>query len=313
MNKIPDRSISFPGKTFLIGEYAVLEEAPAILVNTKPRFTFSFRDKQRDKTFSGPDTKRDHLSVKKNTAQVCHPSSPAGQWLMLHPKVMSFYDIHSKDPYCGKGGFGFSSAQFGFVYLLSQMIEGYTPSKENLLPMWKKYRSLKFDGLTPSGADLVSQWVGGVCLFSPDPFSVRSVHWPFKELDFFLIHTGGKLDTWKHLSTMSKRRFSRLSGLAEKAVIYMDHSDKEGFISTVDEYALCLEKEGLVGEKTLRFLKRMRRIKCVITAKGCGAMGSEVVVLFFDSKNKETVRSLLSKGDVVAHSGDLTYGVSICS
>ena len=33
--------ISFPGKTFLIGEYAVMKGGSALLVNTSPRFKFS--------------------------------------------------------------------------------------------------------------------------------------------------------------------------------------------------------------------------------------------------------------------------------
>ncbi|MDE0118769.1 MAG: hypothetical protein OXM55_02025 [Bdellovibrionales bacterium] len=308
---IPDGYISFPGKTFLIGEYAVLEGAPAILVNTKPRFVFSFQLKKKDEVFSGSDMEHSPSSVKENTTHIYHPRSPAGQWLKLHPEIRQFYDINSQDPYCGKGGFGFSSAQFSFVYLLSQMREGKMPSKDNVLSIWNMYRSLKFDGLTPSGADLVSQWVGDVCLFSSDPFSVCSVAWPFTELDFFLIHTGRKLDTWEHLNDLSKRSFSRLSNLAEKAMVNINNCDKEGFISTVDEYALCLEKEGLVHKKTLLFLKKIKKLKNIITAKGCGAMGAEVVALFFDSKNKETIRSFLSKEDVIAHSGDLTCGMLV--
>ena len=310
MRIIPDGKISFPGKTFLIGEYAVLQGAPAILVNTKPRFTFSFQLKKRNKNCSISDIASDS-SVKKSTVQMYHPRSPAGQWLMLHPKVMPFYDIFSQDPYRGKGGFGFSSAQFGFVYLLSQIRGGQNLSKDHLLSVWKSYRSLNFDGLVPSGADLVSQWVGNVCLFSFDPFNVRSVSWPFPDLDFFLIHTGEKLNTWEHLKVLSKRGFSKLSSLAEKAIVNMDSCDKEGFISTVDEYALFLEKENLVHEKTLWFLKKIRKLRYVMTAKGCGAMGAEVVVLFFDSKNKEKVFSFLSEEDVVAHSGDLTCGMRV--
>ena len=304
------RYISFPGKTFLVGEYAVLEGAPAILLNTKPRFWFSFQEIGSE-AFSGPDKKPQQGHIKEFTEQVFHPRSPAGQWLKLHPEIKQSYHVRSWDPHFGKGGFGFSSAQFNFVYLLSQLGNAELSSENNLSHIWQAYRSLKFDGRIPSGADLISQWVGGVCLFSSDPFRTRSITWPFIDLDFFLVRTGVELNTWEHLSTLSKRRFSQLSCLVEKAIACMDHFDKEGFISVVDEYTVCLEEQGLVHEKTLLFLKKMKELRPVITAKGCGAMGAEVVAVFFDPKDKETVRAFLSKEDVVAHSGDLTCGMIV--
>jgi mevalonate kinase len=287
------KRISFPGKTFLIGEYAVLEGASAILLNTKPRFHFFITEQKGRSCF--------------------HPESPAGQWLSRHPEILESFSIEYQDPYEGKGGFGFSGAQFNLVYLLKEILEGKTFEESDLSKMWKAYRSLNFKNQKPSGADIVSQWLGGVCMFSFDPFKAHSIHWPFPDLDFFLIRTKVKLNTWEHLDQIKEKNFSVLSSIVKKAVIYMDKSDKKGFISTLDEYTGELEKRGLVHQATRSFLDKVKKIKSVITAKGCGAMGAEVVAVFFNSMDKEEVRTYLKEENIIADFNNLTLGIKVTS
>ena len=357
MNNPDTKYASFPGKTFLIGEYAVLEGAPGILINTHPRFLFAITKRRGnaplDALFSSQfdleNKERNFQKIKPkpkpkpNTTASFHPGSPAGQWLKLHPQIEQSYDIKFYDPYFGKGGFGFSSAQFNLVYLLHKLLtffyrEDQKKKRENshfslhtsfspgskkeeekilfpqievdLLQMWKSYRNLSFTGQTPSGADVISQWVGNICLFESHSFKVRSVRWPFTDLDFFLIRTGIRLDTWEHLNIISGKKNYNFFDLTKQAIVCMDKKDKKGFVSIVNDYAVCLEKQGLVHEKTLMLLSRIKKIKSIIAAKGCGAMGAEVVVVFFDSKNKKTLKSRLSKENIVAHSDDLTGGIS---
>lgn len=298
--------ISFPGKTFLIGEYAVLEGAPAILINTQPRFCFSVSAQ---------------VEPAEGTAEWFHPQSPAGQWLKIHPQIAWNYHIECQDPYFGKGGFGFSSAQFNLVYLLSSFLKISEPSflkkeflkkeKKDLLKLWSAYRRLSFKGQKPSGADVVSQWVGEVCLFSSDPFYARSIKWPFSDLDFFLIRMNTTLNTYEHLNTLSGKSFSDLSILAEKARACISDKDREAFISILNEYSSVLKERGLVHKDTLLFLDRIKSLKEVIFAKGCGAMGEEVVAVFFDPNNAETLKALLKNENIVACSKDLTEGIKI--
>ena len=295
MDKSNIKYISFPSKTFLIGEYAVLEKGPAVLVNTHPRFCFSVKKGKNKNDF--------------------HPHSPAGQWLKLHPKIQC--SIESFDPHNSQGGFGFSSAQFSLVYLLGEILEkdyilekGSLP-EVNLLQMWTDYRNLNFKGYRPSGADVVSQWIGKICLFSSDPFSVNSIDWPFKELDFFLLRTGVKFNTWEHLKKIDRGDFSVLSEMAKRAVFNIKRGDAENFILALDEYSSYLEKKSLVHSKTVLFLNKVRKIKSVITARGCGAMGAEVVAVFFDPKNRLKVNSALKEQYIVAGGENLTCGINI--
>ena len=99
---------SFPSKTFLTGEYAVLEEAPAVLINTSPRFCFSV-------------TNNDDNTV--NTQQPFHKDSPAGQYLKNHPHINKQYNISCTDPHDHQGGFGLSSAEFNMALFIKSQFK----------------------------------------------------------------------------------------------------------------------------------------------------------------------------------------------
>lgn len=272
-----------------------MEKAPAVLVNTKPRFCFKVEEGGNSEGF--------------------HPDSPAGQWLKKHSQRQ--YCIKAYDPYNSQGGFGFSSAQFCLVYLLSKMLGEKKVLKENQIPeinllqMWEDYGNLNFKGHIPSGADVISQWVGKVCLFSPDPFYVSAMDWPFKDLNFFLIQTGVKLNTWEHLKEIKSSDFSELVDIAKGAILSIKNKNEKDFVLAINNYSACLKKKSLLHNNTSLLLNEIKKIKPVIAAKGCGAMGAEVVVVFFHSKDQSVVESALKEHSIVAHREGLTCGVNI--
>ena len=305
--------VSVPSKTFLMGEYAVLEGMPAILINTCPRFLFFVTEQK--KTASHPDIP-------------FSPKSPAGQWLRRYPEIGHAFCIKNQDPYGGQGGFGLSSAEFNMVYLLGQLLNLYTKPKNSekttLLSLWKNYRGLDFEGICPSGADVVCQWVGGLCVFYPKPFKVCSLSaWPFKGLDFFLLRTKITFPTYKHLKNLSltkkptkrsmkaspwhcKSLFFDLSSIAKEAIACMEQKNQKGFISALDQYSLCLNKKNLIHPKAFIFVEQIKKLKGVISARACGAMGAEVVAVFFAPQDKQTVQAGLKGTQIVAHSSYLS-------
>ena len=334
MNTTQHHYFSVPSKTFLIGEYAVLKEAPAVLINTPPRFKFYFKEKKIAETISaenlstenGPKKKAirtehtkqvDGQGVWKNPLDCFHPRGGAGKWLKKHPELSKLYRVKVEDPYKGKGGFGFSSAEFLFVYGLS-CLSSHLPW--DIHSVWKAYKELEsVEGdsaeggshakLIPSGADLVSQWVGGLCVFSQKPFSAYSLAWPFKDLDFFLLRTGGTLNTWEHLKNLSDKIFPPLSLLAKKAQLCIDEVDTKGFVEVLQKYASCLEEQRLVTKDTQKYLDRIKKHKAIVVAKGCGAMGAETVAVFFHPKDKQEVKNFLEEKNILASAKDITYGV----
>ena len=386
--------ISVPSKTFLMGEYAVLEGAPAILINTQPYFLFSItsqnhkgsmalrhrlslpwsQTQQSKKQVQGKKTEH----IKKWSPLQVQAQSPAGQWLQQYPEIKQAYHIKAYDPYKGQGGFGYSTAQFNVMYLLGWILDLYEKKTLNqdmkpeiantininikektLFSLWKAYRGLNFEGLVPSGADLISQWMGEVCVFYPKPFEVRSLSWPLPGLDFFLVRTGVTLNTHQHLNQIGSRVagktrgagrgqdcalsikilcqdvehtfsnkngakskplsafpklakcFADLTKISQSAVSCIETKNQQGFISALSQYSVCLKDRNLVHPKTMKLVQQISSLKEVIVARGCGAMGAEVVAVFFAPQDKEKVRAFLGNQNIVACSHHITSGLSL--
>lgn len=253
--------ISFPSKTFLIGEYAVMEGAPALLVNTRPRFQFDIQ-----------------YPVKKSFHPF-HKDSPVSLLIEENKKIFSSVSIQYSQTY--SHGFGLSGAEFNCVYLLKVMLEGGSVEDISCLDILEKYLSfLSVRGSAPSGADIVSQWLGKVCIFSK-PSIAESLDWPFRDLSFALIRTGENLQTWKHLENLKQKKFSQLKEISFVALEALRSSSESLFIQSIQDYRRALEEEELTHPSTKKILQELDSHSEVLAAKGCGAMGAEVISVFF--------------------------------
>ncbi len=283
--------ISCPSKTFILGEYGVLDNGPAILFNTSPRF----------KCRISKSTKNFNIDLSKK--------SPANQWVEKNPFEFSGASLEWTDPFNGSRGLGFSSAQFNILYAYSCFVRGDSIEKIQPQKLWRTYREMKFEGWLPSGADVISQWVGGVCVFEQDPLSVESLTATLPEIGFFVLKTGERLETHKYLKTLSLPDVSDLKKIAQKGVDGMKSKKESEFIDSVQEYGEALQEKNFVTDKTKKILKKLSGIKEIKACKGCGAMGAETIILLFKIGDKEIVRSHLSDFDILTDESQLTYGV----
>lgn len=288
--------LSAPSKTFLLGEYAVLNQSGALLLSTKPRFAFSATT--RGKAYS----------------KIFHPKSPAGKFIKHNEDLLSGLDLQFNDPYEGGGGFGASSAQFALSYVLCEALrstEGLQSIK--LQDLWTSYRALFLtsSGRAPSGADVISQVIGGVTYFKESPWKCQSLQWPFENLDFFIIRTGFKVETHNHLKEISDMSFESLGVIFEKAFEAFKSQNQDVFLDSVNEYQEELFSRELTLEDSKELIEALRSTDCIKAVKGCGAMGADTVLLLFDSKDTEKVKDRLSLLDrkVVSSKADLTSGL----
>ena len=259
--------IRVPSKTFLIGEYAVLEGASALIVSTPPFFNFKI-----------------------HTAKPSHPfhkKSPAGRYIEKHSKIFSSIQIElmEKRP----SGFGLSGAEWNVVLEIHSLFK-----KEDLSihQIWEEYRT--FSDST-SGADVVAQRLGGLCHFCSSPFRAETLNWSFENLEFAFILTGESLETWKHLKDIKIKyldSFKNISNLALKAV---KEKDQTLFIQSIRDYAHELEKRNWLTQTTQTLLAQINSHSDILASKGCGALGAECVVFFFKKENKERIFSSLQK------------------
>ena len=283
--------ISCPAKTFILGEYGVLDGGPAILINTAPRFQCAFS---------------------KNTQATALPSfpkkSPVSQWVLSHREDFKGLSLKWTDPFEGKGGMGFSSAQFNMLYTYSLMCQGLSLDQISPQKLWRVYREMEFEGWVPSGADVVSQWVGGVCLFQQNPLRVRTLTLSLPSIECLIARTGQRLNTHEHLKNLKLKDVSELKDLANEGVKAFEHHDEDTFLKIVNNYGLALGAQGFVTESTKRVLEDLKGVPEIKAVKGCGAMGAEVIIVFYKSEDEKNLKEKLSSLEILADSSQITYG-----
>ena len=261
--------IRVPSKTFLIGEYAVLKGASALIVSTPPFFNFKI-----------------HTQTSK-PSHPFHKKSPAGMYIEKHSKIFSSIQIEltEKRP----SGFGLSGAEWNAVLEIHSLFK-----KEDLSahPVWKEYRT--FSDST-SGADVVAQRIGGLCHFCSSPFQAETLSWGFENLEFAFILTGESLETWRHLKDIKIKYLDSLKTISNLALKAVKEKDQTLFIQSIRDYAHELKKKNWLTRTTQKLLIQMDSDSDILASKGCGALGAECVVFFFKKENKEKIFSSLQK------------------
>ena len=292
-------NFSAPSKTFLVGEYAALVGGPCLLLNTEPRFEGKI----------DPDGNGECVGI--------HPKSPAGVWVRAHRDDFANINFEFVDPHEGRGGFGASGAQFLFVWAWSHLQnnrnlqQALAVDPRNVLSDFLSFFSDQAN--PPSGADVVSQTVGGVLNLNMRPFSTQKYEWPFAELDFLVVPTGVKLPTHNHLKTLNDQGLKRLRDLSATVVESFKRKAAMEFISNLQNFADELSSQGKVADHTMNLLQDLRTQDGVKVVKGCGAMGSDVVLVVVDKEKKLAVTSRLQEmgKTPLADGSAITTGLSL--
>ena len=284
--------ISCPAKTFILGEYAALDGGPAIVLNTAPRFTCRIRK----------NSKAGKLKLAEN--------SPAGQWIRKNPNDFQTVQIDWFDTYNNKGGLGFSSAQFNILYAYSFILREGSIDQIQPHEIWRSYRSLQFEGFVPSGADVITQWVGGVCIFEQDPLSVETLTSSLPDLYCSVLRTGEYFETHKYLRNFKLSDVSDLKKISQQGVQAIKQRDEIAFIEADNDYRKGLQAKNYVTPKSQEILDKLKRIKTIKACKGCGAMGAETLIVFYKKKDEEEVKKEISFLEHITDNNYLTYGVT---
>jgi mevalonate kinase len=246
-----------PSKTFLLGEYAALSDASALLITTTPCFEL-------------------HLTSDKESKGI-HYQSPAGIW--WNQQKPSGKSLSWHDPYKGLGGLGASSAQFLGSYLADCFIKNKKFNLNELLAAYY-HTSWNGTGLKPSGYDIIAQSQQGCVYINKQKKIIKSYKWLFRDLSFFLIRTGVKLPTHHHLQeTELPNCIDELSFLAEEAKDAFEETDSKKFIWTINQYHQKLSKLNLVAEHSQMLINQLKKYPEVLAIKGCGALGADVLLL----------------------------------
>lgn len=290
-------NLSVPSKTFLVGEYAVLKGAPALVLGHQPRFELKVHSRGQ------------------GNAMGFHPESPAGKWLRRNSSVLQNLDFEFKDPHQGLGGFGASSAQFALIDVMLKMQGAHWSQVVATTPeqIWLDFQSL-FEGQhhPPSGADVVAQVQGGVTRFQRDPMNSIGVDWPFPELGFLIAPTGVKIATHDHL-TQEIPTSPELIAAAEASSRAFAGKQQNQFLKDISVFAEELERLGLVADHTRGLIAQLSSNQQILFSKGCGALGADVVLVMAKTADLKDVADFMRKMDLapIASHLDLSPGLKV--
>jgi mevalonate kinase len=280
--------LQIPAKTFLLGEYAAIAGASAIILTTTPCFELAFAE---DEKMHG-----------------IHPDSPAGQWWAHHR--ISSQGLSWRDPYQGIGGLGASSAQFLGAYLASCSLLHVDPNQKALLDAYYQC-SWRGEGLRPSGYDVLAQSQNQCVYINHEQQIMKSYQWPFKDISFLLLHSGQKLATHYHLQNMRlPNSINQLTATVELAHQAFEQVDSEKLVEAVSCYEQQLASLGLVAPHSQEHIRNFNSQPEVLAAKGCGALGADVLLLIVPSTClKSKAKNLADEGwTVLATNNDLYAG-----
>ena len=282
---------SIPAKTFLVGEYAAIAGAPAILLTTAPCFEITLSD------IPG--------------LHGIHPESPAGRlWETFSPLDVG---LTWHDPYHGSGGMGASSAQFLGAYLASMRVQKKAANQEELLETYRRH-AWHGNGLRPSGYDVLAQSQQGCVYIDKQKALCHTFSWPFPDLAFILLHTGKKLATHAHLKTRDlPSQVSSLANIVDRAKNAFLRADSQRLIDSVNDYHCQLEHMDFVAEHSLNAMASFRELPDVLAVKGCGAMGADVILMLVPARREEAMcHQLITKGwSILATNTNLYTGQAL--
>ncbi len=308
MEKARKVKLSIPGKTFLAGEYLALLGGPAFILNTDPRFELHVEE-----------VASDLKGIAENPFQ---PESPAGKLFVRHQEKLQNLKMTFQDPYQGVGGFGASSAQFALLSAVLQLGEEVFGDSERFFDwhqILKEYRELGASGpkaIPPSGADIVGALGGGITYFDRNAGHMQTFAWPFQNYGFALFHTGEKLATHEHLKNLKLFETRTFQDAAIQILQGLAKVEFETFIGGVQTYRNELFQQGWVTVKSKACVEKFETLDFVSAAKACGAMGSDVVLVIYQSDATQNLNQLKEVGlslglSFMACTSDISKGISV--
>lgn len=298
-------SFSIPGKAFLAGEYLALKGGPALTAAVGPRFRLDVKS-----------------ATSENLKNPFHANSPAGKFWNQNQTFFKNYEVHFVDSHNGMGGWGGSTAEFALLYSFydwAQNLREDFNEEENdfdLKKMLNDYQNFSDGGgvFRPSGADLIGQMSGELTYFDRELGKVESFAWPFSDsenaIGFILARSGVKLSTHEHLKELKEFSSENLARQMDKVYSGLSKRNSEYFLEGVRGYAVELERLNFVAPQTLKILRQLES-PIILAKKGCGALGADVVCVFFNEKNRSQVMELLDRAGLEPVASNLVLETGI--
>lgn len=219
------------------------------------------------------------------------------------------------DPHHLQGGFGRSTAEWIAAYLVMSTLNVQGGNYElDLQKAWHEYHLLFADlGKKPSGYDLLAQLKMSHIIFSDETFNPNSNGQlcviskngeapeflecsKFKlNLDVMIFKTRVKVKTHEHLQQINSDHLTELSELSSHITKpYLDQ-DLDGFLKSLKQFDKKLEAFGYKSKDSLATCQALEQVSHVSYARGCGALGADVIAVFHSHPEPHELRKKIAK------------------
>lgn len=277
---------SAPGKCFVAGEYLAMDGGPSLIVNVEPRFEL-------------------RLSEGRGAREGLPAGSPAASFMDRHPEFFAGLDLDFRDPHQGAGGWGASTAQYLTVYAAHAWGAAANDEAGRDLDLRELLESYQRDawngqGRAPSGADLVAQSRGGWVFFERATGMLQVSAWPFENLEAYLIRTGEKVATHEHLRALGDWDSSSLRRTMNRLREAWSAADGDAFCGALGDYGADLRARGWATERSRSLLHDLLWRDGVRAAKGCGAMGADLVLAIVERDERRSFENFLEEAGLQA-------------
>ncbi|MBE8221391.1 MAG: hypothetical protein HAW60_01525 [Bdellovibrionales bacterium] len=135
-------------------------------------------------------------------------------------------------------------------------------------------------------------------------FKYKNFYWPFKNYQFSILKSKNKVDTYKHLSSITKSKLDivkkALTPTVKKAFIAIDEKNIDNFLSSVTEQQKILEKQGLVCLESTNTVKEFNKIPEILASKSCGALGADTFLIFYSSDSKDIIKEKIKTSKILS-------------
>jgi mevalonate kinase len=286
--------VSIPSKTFILGEYLATQGEPCLIANTKPDF----------KLYLTPNNNVNHQGI------AAH--SPAGQYAQKLAHIFNEFQVCFQDPHQQPGGFGASSAQFLALYAIYQHFINQNIEPHKLLQSyWRCY--CQKQGLKPSGADVVAQFMGHLSYIDRNQNRFCNLLWPFEDINFYLLRTPNKVNTHLHLRTAPPFNHLPLKNIMQAAWQALHNKDSQQMVACINDYYQALLQQQLVDPSSETLIATLMQQPWIQAAKGCGALGADVLLVITAPEYEAKLRHLASQLslNLIASNEQLSAGITL--
>lgn len=333
--------LSIPGKTFLAGEYLALSGGKTLVMATSPRFKMSLSLSSVESAspfhIESPAGKLWQIHqalLRKYNIQFQDPylrggfGASSAQFALLWSclQILKFHNAESlmtddSHDLAEVADNKLLDNKFSDANLNKQFDDKFSVgswgSAVMAEPLLDDYRVLaQYQGKAPSGADIIGPFIGGLCRVQREPtLQVESSNWPFSDKGILLFHTQKKLPTHDHISQIQEIPDKLLSEQMEKILCGLQEKVWDHFVSGLSGYRQILQSKGWLAQHTAEILSFLDAHPKVLFAKGCGAMGADVVAVFCAKDAKaQLIAEIQEKGLILmASEENITNGIGICN